>query len=526
MARSTSPEAVKSIVDRQETYALIDVRERGEFNRAQIFTATSLPRRYLEFQMPRLVPVRHTLVIVCDDDGRRAALAATTLERMGYSNVALLEGGLSAWTTKGYPVVEGTNTPSKEFGERVLVQQKVPEIQAEELYSRLQRGERLIILDARTPEEFQRATLPGSRNVPGGELVLRIADILRGHDAPVIVHCGGRTRSIIGTQTLRRMGLSQVVGLRNGTMGWLLAGYQLQTGTPPEPLPLPSAEGRAAAERFAARLAAEDQISYLSISELHGLLDRRQEETLYLVDVRTAQEYQEGHIPGFLWFPGGQAVQRTDEIVAVRNGTIVLACDARARATATASWYRQMGFPRVYALDGGVTAWEARGLPLEEGWPTQAPAGFEEARATAAIIPPDGLKAALDSPGTPVVIDLETSRDFGEGHVPGAHWIPRGWLEFRIGERAPARETPIVLTCRDGLNSTLASATLREMGYTRVWVLGGGTVAWKDAGLPLETGIQGMAEQPDDVVIPPLGNRERMEHYLRWEEELGKKYSD
>ncbi|MEE8442964.1 MAG: rhodanese-like domain-containing protein, partial [Dehalococcoidia bacterium] len=155
MVRTIPPEALKSIMDRRETYALIDVRERGEFNQAQIFTATALPRRDLEFQMPRLVPVKHTPVIVCDDDGRRAALAATTLERMGYSNVAWLEGGLDAWATQDYQLVEGTNTPSKDFAEKVLVEQNVPEISAEELHSRLQLGEQIILLDDRTPEEFQ-----------------------------------------------------------------------------------------------------------------------------------------------------------------------------------------------------------------------------------------------------------------------------------------------------------------------------------------------------------------------------------
>jgi len=513
-------------MDRQETYALIDVRERGEFNRAQIFKATSIPRRDLEFQMGRLVPVKHTPVTVCDDDGRRAALAATTLGRMGYTNVAMLEGGLNAWTAAGYPVVEGTNTPSKEFAEKVLVQQKVPEVQPEELHARLQRGEPLIILDTRTPEEFQRATIPGSRIVPGGELVLRVTDIIGGQDAPVIVHCGGRTRSIIGTHILRRMGLSQVVGLRNGTMGWLLAGYQLQTGATPEPLPAPSARGRASAEEFAARLVAEDNVPYLSVQDLQGLLARRQEETVYLIDVRTAQEYEQGHIPGFLWFPGGQAIQKTDEVVAVRTGIVVVTCDARARATVTVSWFRQMGLPRVYALDGGVTAWAEHGLPMEGGWPVQAPAGLEEARATAAVISAHELKAALDGPRAPLVIDLETSRDFSEGHVPGARWIPRGWLEFRIYEHAPARETPIVLTCRDGLNSTLASATLRGLGYTQVRVLEGGTTAWESGGFPLETGLVGIAGEPDDVVIHPLGDRARMEYYLRWEEELGKKYEE
>jgi rhodanese-related sulfurtransferase len=524
MARSVTVQELKSLVDGQDSYALVDVRERGEFNRTQIFGATSLPRRELEFHLPRLVPVSGTFVVLCDDDGHRAALAAGTVEQMGYTNVATLEGGLDAWSAAGHELVEGTNTPSKDFGEKVLVQQEVPEIEPADLYARIQSGERLTILDCRTPEEFQRSTIPGSRSVPGGELALRITDIMLEQGGPVIVHCAGRTRSIIGTRVLNRMGLTEVVGLKNGTMGWLLAGYELQEGTALEPLPAPSEDGLATVEEFASRLAAEDGVEYISVERLQGLLARRQEETLYLVDVRGAGEYEAGHIPGSAWIPGGQAVQRTDEVVAVRNGTVVLACDGRVRATVTASWYRQMGLRNVFVLDGGVTAWQEHGLDLENGSPDQGPAGLDAATALTSFVAPARLREMLDSADSPLIIDLETSRDFGRGHLPGARWVPRGWLEIRIGEFAASKESPLVLTCRDGVNSVLAGAALRELGYTGVSVLEGGTGAWQAEGLPLDEGLTGVDGEPNDVVMLSLGDRERMEYYLTWEEALGRKY--
>jgi rhodanese-related sulfurtransferase len=268
MSKSMTVQELKSLIDGQDSYALVDVRERGEFNQAQIFGATSLPRRELEFQLSRLVPVSGTLLVLCDDDGRRATLAASTVERMGYTNVTTLGGGLDAWSAAGHELVEGTNTPSKDFGEKVLVQQDVPEIEPVELYARIQRGERLTILDCRTPEEFQRSTIPGSHSVPGGELALRITDIMLDQVGPVIVHCAGRTRSIIGTRVLNRMGLTEVVGLKNGTMGWLLAGYELQEGAALESLPVLSKEGLAAAEEFASRLAVEDGVEYMSVDRL------------------------------------------------------------------------------------------------------------------------------------------------------------------------------------------------------------------------------------------------------------------
>ena len=153
MAQHIPPADLKLLLDTRATCALIDVREPGEYNSAHIPGASLVPRRQLEFRLLRLVPYRETLVIVCDDDGRRAILAAATLERMGYSDVSVLAGGLNRWVTQGYPTEWGVNVPSKEFGEKMQVQHQVPEVHPEELQARQQRGEKLVSLDSRTPEE-------------------------------------------------------------------------------------------------------------------------------------------------------------------------------------------------------------------------------------------------------------------------------------------------------------------------------------------------------------------------------------
>ncbi|MBI4311752.1 MAG: sulfurtransferase [Chloroflexi bacterium] len=521
-----TPVNLNALLASRQTYAFIDIRERGEFYQRQVLGATNVPRRDLEHQMARLVPVKATPVILCDDGGSpRARLAAETLARMGYADVSLLDGGLAAWQSAGYELVEGANVLCKDFGEKVLVTRQVPEITVEEYQARLAGGEQPILIDTRTPEEFKRGTLPGSRNIPNGELSLRITDVIAGRDTPLVIHCGGRTRSIIGAQTLREMGVKNpLVALKNGTMGWLLAGYQLQTGVDSQPLPSPSPQGRAEAERFAARLAEERRIPYLTIDQLQAAQARSDSHTLYLVDVRTSEEYRQGHIPGFQWFPGGQVIQRADEIVAVRAGHLVLACDGRARATLVAWWLAEMGLPNVSVLDGGASAWARAGLPLEQGTPPAVPFGLADARRDARFLTPGGLSEALRDSSPRLVIDLETSRDYAAGHIPGAVWVPRGWLEPRIAAFAPGPAAPVALVCNDGVLSTLASAALRGMGYTRVSVLEGGRSAWAGAGLPLEKGMGGYTGQPDDVVAAIPGDRARMEHYLAWEEALGRKY--
>ena len=110
--------------------------------------------------------------------------------------------------------------------------------------------------------------------------------------------------------------------------------------------------------------------------------------------------------------------------------------------------------------------------------------------------------------------------------MPGARWVPRGWLEFWINDIVPTKSTPVVVTCTDGRSSALAGATLRELGYQDVSVLDGGMTAWLAAALPVEKGLAGVMTPPNDVVLAgPDRNFADMQNYLRWEEALGKKYA-
>jgi rhodanese-related sulfurtransferase len=524
MTGKIAPEALEALLKSNSSFALIDVREAGEYNSSHIPGSTLIARRQLEFLLPHAVPFRGARVVLCDDDGRRAQLAAATVARMGYRQVSVLEGGINRWVTDGFGTEWGSNVPSKDFGEKVEVVAHVPEIEAKELAARMRKGEKFVILDSRTPEEFRRFCIPGGRSVPGGELALRITDITRNldRDTTIIVNCAGRTRSIIGTRVLQRMGLSNVYGLKNGTAGWMLAGEQLESGADRVDLPEPSAEAVAAAEAYAAKLADEDGVRYLDVSALQSATERRDRETVYLIDVRTREEYAAGHIPGFRWFPGGQAVQRCDEVAVVKNATIVFACDRKARATVIASWYRQMGFREVYAVDGGTGAWAGSGRVLEKGAHDDAPAGYEQALSTVKLLSPRDVNASPSS----AVIFVDTSQDFARGHVPGACWVPRGWLEFWINDIVPSKTTAVAVTCTDGRSSALAGATLRELGYQDVSIVDGGMAAWQKAGLPVEKGLAGVMTPPNDVVLAgPDRNFADMQNYLRWEEALGYKYA-
>ncbi|MCH8800806.1 MAG: hypothetical protein IH963_07855 [Chloroflexi bacterium] len=524
MVNTISAKDLSTLLQGKSRFALIDVREAGEYNSSHIADSSLIPRRELEFRMDVSAPVKGERLVICDDDGRRAALAAATLEHMGFSNVSVLDRGINQWSTEGYPTEWGSNVISKDFGERMEVEHHVPEIEATELHERIERGDKLVILDTRTPEEYQRFCIPGGRSVPGGELALRVTDITKDldEDTTIIINCAGRTRSVIGTRVLQRMGLTNIYGLKNGTSGWLLAGYELETGGDRLDLPEPSSRGLAAAEDYAARLAEEDGVRYLDVVTVQSMLDEREQRTCYFVDVRTAEEYAAGHIPGFRWFPGGQVVQRSDDVLVVKNCPVIFCCDGRARATFIASWYRQFGFEEVYAVDGGTTAWASSGRPLETGSGEASPPGLKEARGQVKLLPPQELDA--DRPAS--IIFVETSSDFSNGHVPGARWAPRGSLELQISDIAPDKAASIAVTCNNGQNAAFAGAALKGLGYRNVSVLEGGMAAWRQAGLAVEQGLSGVMRPPTDVVVSgPERNFADMMHYLRWETALGEKYA-
>src|SRR5213596_3149310 len=472
-------------------HALLDLREKATYERGHIYRATSLPRRLLEFRLPALVPARATPLVVCDADGRLAALALPTLGEMGYPDVRTLDGGLAAWHAEGRPLVEGVNVPSKVFGERALHECQTPQLAPHELRERIERGDDLVIVDARTPEEYARGTLPGAWSVPGGELVFRIAELVGHPETTIVVHCGGRTRSYIGAESLRRMRLANpVVALENGTMGWDLAGLALERGAG-RWAPAPSARSRAVATLTAKRVAAEDGIPFVSPDELAA-----------------------GHVAGAVWAPGGQAVQATDEYVAVRAASIVLVCDGVARSVMAASWLRRMGLPDVAVLAGGLSAWTDAGGAVEPGHPALVPFGWEAARQRVARLGPADLGSAL-------IVSVDPSDAYAHRHVPGARWLCRSRLEWTIGTVAPDRRASIVVTCADGVASTLAAATLGRLGYTAVSVLDGGTRAWVEAAGAVESGPTRLGDEPDDVVLKPYERgRAAMERYLSWEAEL------
>jgi rhodanese-related sulfurtransferase len=500
-------------------WALFDIREPGEADAGHIGGATCLPRRQIEIRIADLVPAKGTRIVVYDENGARAELAARTLAALGYEHAAYLDGGLRAWQAAGLPVVTGTNLPCKRFAEEYLAANPVPYIDAKSLDARIKSGERLVICDVRTPVEFQGHCLPNAFSTPSFDLALHVFGLGEQYDT-IVVNCAGRTRSILGAGAVQLLGIDKVYALENGTMGWTVAGLEVERGAH-RTLPAPSASSIAAGEAAAARLAASTGIAHIAPEELEALMAQRGSAMVYLFDVRPLEEYKAGHIEHAIALPGGQAAQRVDDFTAVPGAEIVFVDEIEARAMVTAFWYRAMGFPRVRVLAGGMRAWAAAGRKCLVGRGRTESLGLEAARQSAAMLDARALSAWLAAHPAAVVIDVGTSKQFKKAHLPGAKWVKRGSLELDIGALA-AKTAPIAVAGPDTIQAIYAAATMRGLGYGNVVGLTGGPAEWRAAGYDVATGIAGYEGQDNELWQPPYEKgKGAVLEYLEWETKLG-----
>lgn len=363
-----SVQQLAEAIQAPEELAVLDPRDHNAYHAGHIFWAASLRPENAESEAHKLVPRRSARIVVTDDGNGEGRELYGVLKQNGWTDISLLDGGTQAWIEKGYEVYSGVNVPSKLFGELVERHYQTPHVQAQQLSEWISQGRELLILDSRTQREFNRMNIPGGRSCPGGELVYRIFDLLK-ENTTVVVNCAGRTRSILGTASLIRAGIpNPVVALENGTMGWELAGLQLENGsTTVVGPPSESAQQKAAAaaqqitDRFGVTRVTESTLQSWQSDTLR---------TLYLFDVRSPSEYERGHRRHFRNAPGGQLIQATDEYVATRGARIVLTDNDLTRATVTASWLLEMGW-EAYVYEAGLNE-----DPLEVGAdepPTHSP---------------------------------------------------------------------------------------------------------------------------------------------------------
>ena len=491
--------------------ALLDAREEVPFDARHLLMAACLPLSRLELLVAEMVPRRSARVVWCDDGEGLAARAAARMAELGYTDVSVLDGGASAWEAAGHRIYSGVHVPSKAFAEVVEHEAGTPWISAEELKALQDSGANIALFDSRSYEEFHDNSIDGAISVPGAELVYRFADLVPSAETMVVVNCGGRTRSIIGAQSLINAGVpNKVVSLKNGTQDWHLAGYAVRAGATAR-APAVSAVGRQAACAAAERVARRFGVRRIDVPTLERWRAEAAARTLYVFDVRSAEDYAAGHVPGMKHIAGGQLVQETDRHAATWGARVVLVDDDGVRAVMTAHWMAQMG-------------WDVAALTLDmrsSGTATGAYAP-DVLGLDGAAVPSIDVAALAARLAAVVVVDLDWSRGYVAGHIPGAWYAIRSRLAEAF--RALPSAEAIVFTSGDGVLARLAAAEWNGRAPAPVLALAGGTKAWAAAGHKLEQGATRMASARDDMRLrareQPGSVEDAMRAYLAWEIDL------
>lgn len=502
------------MIGRRGELALVDVRERFVHGGGHPLLSVNIPLSQLELRFAGAVPRRSTPVVLFDGGEGFAETAAARLERFGYTDVAVMSGGVHAWARAGYQLFPDQRVIAKGFSAFVERHARPEFITAEALERKLEHGEDVIVLDARPGAEYQVSNIPGSIDVPGPDLVRRFDDVVPSPDTLVVVNCMSRTRGILGALSLAHAGVpNKVVALHNGTSGWRVAGRELERGAQRFPPPL-SGAAKAGAQKRAARLAAEANLAFIEAATV-ARWQKDEERTLYLIDVRDAQAFREGHLPGSVSVPEGGIILHPDEIAATLNARLVLVDDDGVRATVTAYWLKQMGLYEVAVFEPD---WEH--TDIVSGASTPPVLGLETA--TAARIGADAL-AQLLGRNAASVIDFGVSSSYKEEHIPGACFAIRSYLPDALAA-LPDTPAQIVLTSRDGTLAILAAQEVVHLTGRPVTVLEGGTEGWRRTGRPMECSAARMLS-PEHDRLPraherPGDLRVNLSTYLDWETNL------
>jgi rhodanese-related sulfurtransferase len=482
--------------------ALLDVREAGQFGEGHLFFAASVPYSRLEPEAARLIPRLGTRIVVHDGgEDRLAQLACDRLAAMGYDNLFVLGGGTKAWAAAGCPIYKGVNLPSKTFGELVEHVYDTPRVSVSQLNAMLERGDDVVVLDGRPWNEYTKMSIPTGICCPNGELPYRVGALVDNPKTTIVVNCAGRTRSILGAQTLRNFGVpNPVFALENGTQGWQLADLPLDRGADRKYPPIAPGADLADRQARARALAERHGVRYVDSATVSAWIDESRR-SVFLCDVRTPEEFAAGSLPGAQHTPGGQLIQSTDQYVGVRNARIVVFDSDLVRAPVCASWLAQMGHD-VSVLTEGTAA----SLALPPAPQPRLPA--------LRSLAPAALLAFMRSG---CLLDLRSSAAFRARHVQGAVWSIRPLIGLFA-----ACGKPIALIADDARVAQLAAIDLADAGATDIRWVEGGLAACQAAGLALVASpeVPADSERIDFLFFVHdrhEGNKAAAQAYLEWE---------
>lgn len=344
---TVTPADIRRALLLREEIALLDLRYEAGFATGHPLFAANMAADRIAIEAELRLPRKDVAIVLYDDGEGLVATGAERLAALGYTNVSALDGGLKAWRDAGYQVFEDVNSYSKAFGELVEARRHTPSFSADEVAKLIADKADIAILDVRRFDEYATMNIPGSVSVPGAELVLRAGQAAPDPETTIIVNCAGRTRSIIGTQSLINAGVpNKVRALRNGTIGWTLARHTLDHG----------ADRRGAIGPFEGARPMRATSPIAPVFAISARARRRRSQLRPIArsivsTCATQRSMRPAISPASAIIPVASS-SRKPTWPRLRGARILLTDDKGVRADMTASWLAQMGW-EVYVLEGG-----------------------------------------------------------------------------------------------------------------------------------------------------------------------------
>ena len=517
-ARAITPATLHAWLADGQEIALIDVSEAGQFGEQHLLLASNFPYSRFEPALLGKVPRSGTRLVLTSFDGQLAPLAAARAVRLGYRHVHWLEGGTHRWQQEGYKTFQGVNVPSKAFSEYVEHAFETGSVTAEALADLQQSGHDLVLLDSRTLEEHRKFHVPGAISCPGGEIVTRFADVVPSPDTLVVVTCAGRTRGIIGAQSLIDAGVpNRVVALAGGTQGWRLAGFDLHYGSGEE-----TKSASPAAQETASTRARELEKRAGLVRIDAGTLQAWQADparTTYLFDIRSREEFENAPPADAVWAEGVQLIQCFDEHAVVRHARVVLIDSDGSRAVVVANWLHRLGAEvALFNPADGIPTATVSVSDIQPGTPD-----WES-------IPAISARTASEWTSTgAVLVDARSSERYLQSHTPGAVWANRAAVSHALVEEIALAGRAVILADDDTVARLLAQTLLelasKSGAQANSAIVDGGFKAWEQAGLEVVNERQALANHERIDYLFWLhdrhaGNLEASAAYLQWEADL------
>ena len=510
MKNLVEAKTVKNWISDDQELALIDVRETAQHTAGHPLFSISIPFSEFEINVEKLVPNKKVRLVLFDNNNGVSEIIYKQAKNLKYINIFILKDGVEGWIKSKFRLFDGINVPSKSFGELIEEKFNTPYITASQLSKKQKENKDIVILDGRPFDEYNKMSIPGSICCPNAEIPYRISELIKSSDTEIIINCAGRTRSIIGTQTLIDFGIkNKVYALENGTQGWFLNNFKLDHGKSKFFDKTPKSEKINELREKMVNLL-ENKVEIIDFNQAQKLINDKNI-TTYVFDVRTNSN-QKNKLSKLRNVPGGQLVQATDKYIGVLKSHVIVFDDGDlVRAGMTALWLKKMNY-HCYVVNESPKKIKNLNLKLEVNFKT-IPLN---------LINLENFKNLKDTH----IFDIRNSVDYCKKRIKKSVWTNR----FII-KKMPHHIKSMILVTNDLPKASLIVSDLQEKdpGYV-VQVYN-----WNDKDVEhcLDY-IDSTKVELDQTFIDfnfhthlrHQGNKEHSRNYLKWETDLIKKMDE